>query len=251
MVMAGKKTPPLEPRYDSKNRKLCTARKKSTKELCNAAAMSERDVCYHHGGKTPRGTESPHFITGRHSRFGNSPELQKIYESLLNDPTIDLFSADDDMYALMARRHYLEGQGEDRAQWQHLKKLWPTLWVGLQGKATDTQKKAGLRAAIQINDFFNEGVKNSDKWDEHYRIDDLLDKMRDRAFARAIKGEMLLRADYALALYAPLLMTLKEIIIDYNRQNKVADAGIIVQLQEQWQRGLRHRTRQLAESNPE
>jgi hypothetical protein len=249
--MAGKKTPPSEPRYDSKNRKLCNARKKSTKKLCGAFAMDDRDVCYHHGGKTPRGEDSPHWKNGRRSRFGNSPELQKIYDSLIKDPTIDLFSADDDMFALMARRELLESRGEDRSNWLLIKKHWPILWQGLQAKATEKEKKTGLRAAIQINDFFIEGVNNSDKWDEHYRIDDLLDKMRDRAFARAIKGEMLLRADYALALYAPLLMTLKEIIIDYNRQNKVADAGIIVQLQEQWQRGLRHRTRQLADSNPE
>jgi hypothetical protein len=46
----------------------CTATSKRTGRRCGARAVTGRNVCYHHGGRTPRGTASPHFQHGRYSR---------------------------------------------------------------------------------------------------------------------------------------------------------------------------------------
>ncbi len=46
----------------------CTATSKRSGNQCQKHAMRGRTVCLAHGGKTPRGTASPHFKTGRYSR---------------------------------------------------------------------------------------------------------------------------------------------------------------------------------------
>ena len=47
----------------------CKAKSKRTGNRCLRPAMNDKEVCYHHGGRTPRGMASPHFKTGRYSKF--------------------------------------------------------------------------------------------------------------------------------------------------------------------------------------
>lgn len=48
------------------NFKQCSAKSKRTHERCKARAVIGSNVCYHHGGRTPKGVASPHFKHGRH-----------------------------------------------------------------------------------------------------------------------------------------------------------------------------------------
>lgn len=43
-----------EPRYDQMNRRLCSAHRKRSDELCNAPAVTGMDVCRIHGGASPQ-----------------------------------------------------------------------------------------------------------------------------------------------------------------------------------------------------
>lgn len=45
----------------------CTATSKRSGVRCRKSAMTSRTVCLAHGGKTPRGVASPHFMHGRYS----------------------------------------------------------------------------------------------------------------------------------------------------------------------------------------
>jgi hypothetical protein len=55
--------------------------------------MTGRDVCYHHGGRTPRGVASPHFKHGRYSK--HLPKgLQENYNTALSDPELKELTAD-------------------------------------------------------------------------------------------------------------------------------------------------------------
>jgi hypothetical protein len=47
----------------------CNAKSKRTGERCKARAVIGAQVCYHHGGRTPKGVASPNFKHGRHSKY--------------------------------------------------------------------------------------------------------------------------------------------------------------------------------------
>lgn len=52
-----------------KDAKRCKAKSKRTGQPCRNPARLERAVCRHHGGNTPAGFSSPHFKTGKHSKY--------------------------------------------------------------------------------------------------------------------------------------------------------------------------------------
>lgn len=65
----------------------CEATSKRSGKRCRKHAMRGRNVCLAHGGKTPRGTASPHFKTGRYSR-SLPGRLVAAYEEAFNDPRL-------------------------------------------------------------------------------------------------------------------------------------------------------------------
>lgn len=62
----------------------CTAKSKRTGERCKARAVTGAKVCYHHGGRTPKGIASPHLKSGRYSAYLIS-DLAARYAALSND----------------------------------------------------------------------------------------------------------------------------------------------------------------------
>lgn len=65
----------------------CTAKSKRSGQRCRKHAMRGRTVCLAHGGRTPRGTSSPHFRHGRYSR-SLPGQLLAIYEKTVRDPRL-------------------------------------------------------------------------------------------------------------------------------------------------------------------
>lgn len=64
--------------------KKCNAMSKRTKKPCQNPAVSDFKVCRMHGGKTPVGTASVHFVTGKFSK--HLPKgVAGLYERSLND----------------------------------------------------------------------------------------------------------------------------------------------------------------------
>lgn len=103
----------------TKQIKLCrgTTYDESGERLCNNMAMSGRNYCRNHGGKTLIGPAHPSFITGlssvgykRFSKVGQ--QLLEQINELRNDP--DLFSLKDDaafITAIMDKRAEAAGEG--------------------------------------------------------------------------------------------------------------------------------------------
>jgi hypothetical protein len=65
----------------------CTAKSKRTHEQCRDQAMKGREVCYHHGGRTPLGPGSPHFQTGKFSKFLPS-RMAADFNAAMGDPEL-------------------------------------------------------------------------------------------------------------------------------------------------------------------
>lgn len=89
----------------------CTAKSKRTGQNCGANAMIGKTVCYHHGGKSPRGAASANFKHGRYSL--NLPtRLAGKYEQAKSDP--DLLALKEEISLTDVRiTELLERIGED------------------------------------------------------------------------------------------------------------------------------------------
>lgn len=77
-----------------KNYKQCTATAKRSGERCINPAMKGKNVCYHHGGKTPSGTASPNYKHGRYSKDLPDNLSQHWREAITDD---ELLSVRDDI----------------------------------------------------------------------------------------------------------------------------------------------------------
>lgn len=75
----------------------CNAKAKSTGEQCNRRAVTGKKVCSVHGGRTPGGLASPHFKTGRYSRYIPA-QLAARYDEARSDP--DILSLNEDVALL-------------------------------------------------------------------------------------------------------------------------------------------------------
>lgn len=69
----------------------CTAKAKRTGKQCENPAMSGSTKCRAHGGATPKGSASPHFKTGAHSKY-LPPRLAAIYEDIETDLEVNILS---------------------------------------------------------------------------------------------------------------------------------------------------------------
>lgn len=121
-----------------------------------------------HGGKTPRGKNSPHFKTGIHSK--DLPTcLQAQYDRLKDHPDLQNF-IDDVALAQLRMSELLAGLDVD-GQTQ--------LWKGLKRccdeleKRTNSSKYDTVQDAIQkIFELVRRGYSDQAKWAEIFRVQD-------------------------------------------------------------------------------
>lgn len=64
----------------------CTAKSKQSGQRCKKDAVQGYTVCHIHGGKTPRGADSPNFVTGLYSPYAPAKVKEKIEKYLNADP---------------------------------------------------------------------------------------------------------------------------------------------------------------------
>ncbi len=88
----------------------CTATSKQTGERCKNRPTPGRTVCQHHGGKTPRGLDSPAFKHGRYSRAFQGLGGERFAE-IMADP--ELLSTRAEIVALTVRLERLIERAEE------------------------------------------------------------------------------------------------------------------------------------------
>lgn len=110
------------------NGKQCKAKSKRTQLRCKANCVRGMDVCYHHGGKSPRGLASPRIKTGIYSKYLPVNMLSQ-YEALLTLGD-GLFKLDDETSLIVILlREQLEKieSGESAVAWERIQELYADL----------------------------------------------------------------------------------------------------------------------------
>jgi hypothetical protein len=102
----------------------CAGTSKASGGPCPRPAMKGRTVCYHHGGKTPRGLASPQTTHGRYSRHLPT-RMAARYQEAQADP--ELLVLRDEIALLDSRLSDILSRvdtGESGALWSELTKSW-------------------------------------------------------------------------------------------------------------------------------
>jgi hypothetical protein len=136
----------------------CTATSKRTGERCAAWAMRGKEVCYHHGGKSPVGAGSPHFRDGARSKAGaifTGDALEHYEVARTDDRYLELREdlAVLDTLLVEALKHARVGEGG--ALWKDLRRAWAHF------RAVPASDVDGTRAAAhtEVNRLIKDGVE--------------------------------------------------------------------------------------------
>lgn len=122
----------------------CKAKSKRSGQQCQQPAMHGSEVCYMHGGKTPKGIASPHFKTGRWSNHLTG-KIAAAYADMESDETLLSLRDDIRLSDAMLRANFAKLQtGESGEAWKLMKKAVDGLWKGI-----DREDYAGCMEALR------------------------------------------------------------------------------------------------------
>jgi hypothetical protein len=132
----------------SNGQRICNAHKRDGTR-CGQAAITGKEKCKMHGGKTLSGAANGNYRSGRYSR-SLPTQLAQRYEAARTNPR--LLSVLDDIALAEARLAQLleqVGTGESGAQWQAVKATWTALGVAMRS-GDDAGVAAHFRAMDQL-----------------------------------------------------------------------------------------------------
>jgi hypothetical protein len=188
----------------------CTAKSKRSQERCRNHASVGRNVCHIHGGKTPIGPGSPHYRTGRHSRFLPS-RIAADYEAALHDPELvslrkEIATVDARIIDLLKRVE----TGESGATWRAAQAAM---------NAFDAAKARGQLAEMQLHldrlkELLTGGAGDYAAWDKVMALVEQRRRLVDSEARRLRDAYETLTADRAMMLLAVVVEILQRHITD-------------------------------------
>lgn len=186
----------------------CTAQSKRTGQQCGGNAVPGMTVCHWHGGKTPTGIASPHFRTGRHSKYLPTRMLQT-YEAALTDPRLLELHAE--IALLDSRLAELLGKvdtGESGALWEAL----GAAYRDLQRARNDA--KAFAVALTVLGGLITQGAGDAAAWAEIARLVQDRRRLVESERKRQVEMQQMVSIQQGLALVAALADSVKRHVSD-------------------------------------
>lgn len=129
--------------------KQCKAKSKRSAEQCKNLAVTGRDVCRMHGGKTPNGIASPNFKNGLYSQLATAA-FGPLFAEIRGD--VDLGELRDDLGVFVALAKEKLGEiatGESATAWKVLRKLYADLLTA-EAKGNVADMQASIAAMGEI-----------------------------------------------------------------------------------------------------
>lgn len=175
--------------------------------------MEGQRVCREHGGATPKGIASPHFKTGRHSKY-MPVGLLDTYNELVSDQ--EKLALDHEI-ALVDT--YISQIVEDLGDYSSAE-----LWTQLQDQVRDYHKapeaeKHGL--LTYILDSIEAGASYVSKWDTLQKAMEQRRKLVADERKRRIEAEQVIEAEKALAIMTGLLESVRQNVHDRDTLNAI------------------------------
>ena len=177
---------------------------------CNAPAVRQKQVCQTHGGMTPGGIASPHFKTGKYSKY--IPEgMHEVYERGIQDSGLielreELALVDGRISQLLQTLQ----SGGGNVAWRSLSYQWQLLDKAM----TRGDAEAAARHRTELNRLIDEGGQAFKTWEEIYSALDLRRKLAEAERRRIMDAEQFVTAREAMALITAVMGVIKENVVN-------------------------------------
>jgi hypothetical protein len=206
----------------------CTATSKRNGERCEAWAMRSKEVCYHHGGKSPVGAGSPHFKDGTRSKTGAifTGDALKHYEVARTDDRYlelreDLAVLDTLLVEALKRAR----MGEGGALWKELRRAWARF------RAVPASDVDGTRVAhTEVNRLIKDGV---DRYKAQEHALGILERKRrtsETELRRILDQERTITQVQAMSFVAAMVALMREAVAGEENEREILGrfhAGVV------------------------
>jgi hypothetical protein len=196
----------------------CTAMSKRTGERCKAQAVTGREKCRHHGGKTPAGPASPHWVDGRRSRILPKGLMDDYHAARRAGDTLALVT---EIALIDARINDLlvrVDSGESGRLWTQLRTSWRTY---------DTARRAGdpagmAQALATHGETLTRGHADWATWDAVVTLVEQRRRLVAMESKRLADARQMIRADEAMAMMGILVETVLQHVHDDDARRAIA-----------------------------
>lgn len=179
----------------------CTAMSRQSGQQCKQNAVTGKSVCVYHGGKTPGGIASPHFKTGRHSKYLPTRMIEA-YEAARQDG--ELLDLTNEIAVLDARINDLMRRvdtGEAGVLWGKAQ----TAFSDLES-ARVSQDADGMRTALfELGGLLKKGHSDYAVWAEIQNLMEQRRKLVETERRRRVDMHTMMRDDEAMLLVSYLI----------------------------------------------
>lgn len=189
--------------------KRCKALAKSTRERCRQSVVPGKEVCHYHGGKTPGGIASPHYKTGRYSKYLPS-RMRARYEESRADPELlemrsEIGLTDARLSELLSR----VDSGESGAVWDQL--------FMLTERAEKERRDGNTKGlAVTLNVLFgviNGGVGDWNTWSDIFKLVEQRRRLVESERKRLVEMQQTVQVERVMVLVDQLALSVREHVL--------------------------------------
>jgi len=204
----------------------CTAKSKQSGERCKRNATPGRNVCYYHGGATPRGFALPQTKTGKRSK-DLPTRLLATYEQSLDDP--ELLELRDDLALLEARLRDLLGRvdtGESGQAWR----LADSAYRAMEKALADSDDVAYAAAFANLGQVIKRGLADYAAWDEVNKLLDQRRRLVESERKRLVEMQAVITTERLMLLITAIAGVVKQHVDDRHKLNAIQNdiQGLLV-----------------------
>lgn len=196
---------------------ICTA-KRTNGEPCRAKAIAGKTKCRVHGGHSPGGQSSPHFKTGRYSKYVPK-HLADSFDQMVSDPArLDL---SENIALIDTRTGELLSSidhGGTQAHWAKVSDLATTLETMLNRK---NYEKAQV-TLTEIKEVCVSAIDDSKVWAEITALGENRRKLAETEHKRLLTSDMMIQADRAYSLISLIQDVILRNVSDPKTRNAIA-----------------------------
>jgi hypothetical protein len=205
----------------SKEHRVCGAKLRGREgRFCKRLPVPGRTRCLYHGGRTPRGADSPHFKHGHYSKV-LPKNLRGSFEKLMSDPT--LLECRAEVALLQIRLCQLVsrvGTNESGAAWRELDRLFDE-FTATNDEEDEAKGKATLK---RMRELIKGRVEDTEAWADLQAAIESATRVSAREWKRIIGTQHVATAEEVRAIVASIANAVLQNVPDKAARANIAAA---------------------------